>query len=236
MRGATVIALIGIDGAGKTTQAKALADRLRAAGVPATYFENPGGRPLWNRLAHALGRRDGPHLFGRTGYVALEASVRWLAIARAVLVSRLTGRAAVMDRWSWCQYVVMRVRGDRGGRLARLAYGIFPRPGVVCFLAVSPEVAQQRVLARGIDTEELPYLRALDAGYRELPEFGTFTVVDADGGPAEVRAALDRVLRTALGPAPEVRDRRAALRRPARRLAARGQPRRSSQRRRSDRR
>ncbi|MGK5675552.1 dTMP kinase [Micromonospora sp. URMC 106] len=202
---ATIIALVGIDGAGKTTQAKALAGRLNAAGAPATYFENAGGRPLWNRLARALGRRDGPHLFGRTGYVALEATVRWLAIARAVLVSRLTGRTAVMDRWSWCQHVVMRVRGDRGGRLARLAYGIFPPPDLVCFLAVSPELAQQRVLARGIDTEELPYLRALDAGYRGLPEFGTFTVVDADGGPAEVRAALDRAVRTALGRASGVR-------------------------------
>ncbi|MEU4781142.1 thymidylate kinase [Micromonospora sp. NPDC023633] len=198
MRRATIIALVGVDGAGKTTQARALADRLTSAGVPASYFENAGGRPLWNRLAQALGHRDGPHLFGRTGYVTIEATVRWLAIARAVLVARLTGRTAVMDRWSWCQYVVMRVRGDRGGRLARLAYAIFPRPGLVCFLAVSPERAQQRVLARGIDTEELAHLRGLDAGYRGLPEFGTFTVIDANGDPAEVGAALDRVVRAAL--------------------------------------
>jgi len=198
MRRPTIIALVGVDGAGKTTQAKALADRLTSAGVPASYFENAGGRPLWNRLAHALGRRDGPHLFGRTGYVALEATVRWLAIARAVLLSRLTGRTAVMDRWSWCQYVVMRARADRGGRLVRSAYAIFPRPGLVCFLAVSPERAQQRVLVRGIDTEELAHLRALDAGYRGLPEFGTFTVIDAEGGPIEVGAALDLAVRAAL--------------------------------------
>ncbi|MCX4388291.1 hypothetical protein OG777_15315 [Micromonospora peucetia] len=80
-----------------------------------------------------------------------------------------------MDRWSW-----------------------FPQPSLVCFLTVSPERARQRVLARGIDTEELAHLRALDAGCRGLPEFGTFTVIDVDGEPSEVGAALDRVVRAAL--------------------------------------
>ena len=61
-----MIALVGVDGSGKSTQARALARRLTAAGVPASYFENAGGRPLWNRLARAVGRRDGPALFGRT--------------------------------------------------------------------------------------------------------------------------------------------------------------------------
>ncbi|GAA4572549.1 hypothetical protein GCM10023176_35690 [Micromonospora coerulea] len=65
---------------------------------------------------------------------------------------------------------------------------------MVCFLATSPTVAQRRVLARGIDSEELAHLRALDAGYRALPEFATFVVVDGDGDPDEVAAALDRVV------------------------------------------
>ena len=65
---------------------------------------------------------------------------------------------------------------------------------MVCFLATSPAVAQRRVLARGIDTEELDHLRALDAAYRALPEFGSFVVVDGDGGPDEVATALDRVV------------------------------------------
>ncbi|MGN9812460.1 hypothetical protein ACTMSW_24285 [Micromonospora sp. BQ11] len=38
------------------------------------------------------------------------------------------------------------------------------------------------------------YLAALDEGYRSLPEFGSFVVVDADTDAAAVRAALDAVL------------------------------------------
>ncbi|MFF4894222.1 dTMP kinase [Micromonospora chersina] len=194
MARSVMIALVGVDGSGKSTQARALARRLTARGVPATYFENAGGRPLWNRLAWALGRADGPALFGRTLYPALEATVRALAMARTVFVARLTGRTAVLDRWTWCQDVIMAARGDRGRRAVRAAYAIFPRPSVVCFLATSPEVAQRRVAARGIDTEELAHLRALDAAYRALPEFGSFVVLDGDGDPDGVAAALDRTV------------------------------------------
>ncbi|GAB3188259.1 hypothetical protein GCM10027259_56860 [Micromonospora palomenae] len=193
-----IIALLGVDGSGKSTQARALARRLSERGVPATYFENAGGRPLWNRLAHRLGRRDGVHLFGRRFYPALEATVRWLAVARAVAGVRLTGRVGVMDRWTWCQYVIMRARGDRGGRLVRAAYALFPRPDLVCFLAVSPALAQRRVQERGIDTEELGHLAALDAAYRALPEFADFRVLDGEADPTAVAAALDRLVRPAV--------------------------------------
>ncbi|WP_091320928.1 dTMP kinase [Micromonospora chersina] len=199
MARSVMIALVGVDGSGKSTQARALARRLTARGIPATYFENAGGRPLWNRLARALGRADGPALFGRTLYPALEATVRALAMARAVLVARLTGRTAVLDRWTWCQDVIMAARGDRGRRAVRAGYAIFPRPAVVCFLATSPEVAQRRVAARGIDTEELAHLRALDAAYRALPEFGSFVVLDGDADPDEVAAALDRTVSPLVG-------------------------------------
>ncbi len=56
----------------------------------------------------------------------------------------------------------------------RAAYAVFPRPTVVCFPATTPEAAQRRALARGVDTEELGHLRALAAAYRALPEFGSF--------------------------------------------------------------
>ncbi|MCW3840859.1 thymidylate kinase [Micromonospora yasonensis] len=194
-----MIALLGVDGSGKSTQARALARRLTDRGVPATYFENAGGRPLWNRLARALGRADGVALFGRTLYPVLEATVRALAMARTVLVARLTGRTAVLDRWTWCQYVIMAARGDQGRRAVQAAYALFPRPTVVCLLATSPPVAQRRVAERGIDTEELAHLRALDAAYRALPEYASFVVLDGDGGREEVAAALDRIVSPLVG-------------------------------------
>src|SRR3712207_3136909 len=98
------IALVGIDGSGKTTQAHRLAEDLTAHGCPATYWQNAGGRRWFGRLAQRLGRRDALDLLGRRGLMVTESVLRWLAIARAVRGSRPGRPIAVMDRYAACQY------------------------------------------------------------------------------------------------------------------------------------
>ena len=105
-----MIVLIGVDGSGKSTAARRLAQDLTAAGNPARYFENAGGRPIIDALAHRLGCRDGRHLLGHRLHLAVEATIRWLAIARAIVVSTVTRRVAIMDRYTYCQYALIRVR------------------------------------------------------------------------------------------------------------------------------
>lgn len=194
-----IIALVGIDGSGKTTHARWLAGWLTSQGLAATAFGNPGGRVALDRFARRLGFASAAAVLGRRGFVALEAAIRWLLIARALLRARLTGRIAVMDRYAYCQYATIRARGDRWERLARAMYAVFPRPDLVCFLAVSPAEAQRRIRARAFDSEELSYLAAADAGYRSLPEFTGFTALDADPAPERVQAALAALVTTVLG-------------------------------------
>lgn len=181
------VALIGIDGSGKTTQAHRLADALTAAGHPATYHRNAGGRRWLGRVAHRLGRPDAQRLLGRSGLLVVESVLRWLAIAAALLGRLATGRIAVMDRYSACQYASIRAHGGRRWeRLARLGYRLFPRPQVTFLLAVDPAEAYRRIEQRGTDHESMEYLTAADAAYRSLPEYPTFVVVDAGRPPEEV--------------------------------------------------
>ena len=75
------VALVGIDGSGKTTAAQALARELRArADVSARYFENAGGRPPLDWLAHTLGRTDAIDLFGPSRYQRIEQRVEPLGV------------------------------------------------------------------------------------------------------------------------------------------------------------
>ncbi|SDX91509.1 thymidylate kinase [Micromonospora pattaloongensis] len=198
------MALIGVDGSGKTTQAHRLAAALTQRGVPAMYAQNAGGRRWFGRLAARLGRGDAQRLLGRTGLLLVESTLRWLAIARAVLRSILGGRVAVMDRYAVCQYASIRSHGaPQWEPVARIAYSVFPPPDVTFLLTVDPQEAQRRIEARGTDSETLQFLTAASCAYRSLPESRTFVVVDANGTPDEVSRAIDEELRGWLPDGPE---------------------------------
>jgi thymidylate kinase len=192
-----VVALVGVDGSGKTTQAHRLAAALTEAGHPATYWQNAGGRRWFGRLAKRLGRGgDAQRLLGRAGLLLVESILRWLAIARALLRSRLRGRIAVMDRYAVCQYAS--IRAHEGSRvaewLARRAYALFPRPDVTFFLAVTPSEAVRRIDLRAEDHESECFLAESAAAYRSLPEFASFEVIDGNGTVDQVTARIQERL------------------------------------------
>jgi dTMP kinase len=200
VKSALVIALVGIDGSGKTTQAIRLAAELCLAGLPARYGRNAGGRRFLGLVALHLGRRDAVALVGQRGLLVVESLLRWLAIARSLLVARLTGRVAVMDRYTVCQLVSLRVH-DGGGllhRLVRAAYAVFPAPTVMLYLDIPPEQAYRRVEQRGSDHEELAYLMDCRAAYLDLAS--TAIRVDASGTTEEVAAAIASAVWPSLRP------------------------------------
>ena len=183
---------MGIDGSGKTTQAHRIAELLAAAGIPAAYRRNAGGRHWFGRLAQRIGVRDGERLLGDGGMMVVELGLRWLAMARARVLTFVHRDVSVMDRYAVCQYASIRAHGGRRAaeRLARVAYGVFPAPDVTFLLAVEPGTAYQRIEVRGTDHESLEFLAGAAAAYRGLPEHDTFVTVDAGGTPDSVTAAI----------------------------------------------
>lgn len=179
----------------KVSSARYRARRYASARCPgrstrADSFANPGGRRALDRLARRLCGRRAAEAVGVHAVLAVETTVRWLALARAVTVARLRRRGAVMDRYTHCQHANLIARQTRGTRLVRLPYAVFPRPDVVVLLDLPPRQAHQRIGRRGTDDEDLHYLITTDRAYRALPEATDFVIVDVSQSPRQVAAAL----------------------------------------------
>lgn len=94
------IVLDGLDGCGKSTQARRLRDRLRGAGHEVVHAREPGGTPLGERVRAIL-------LDPELGDVAPLAEVFLYQASRAQIVDAVirpaldAGRVVVCERWHY---------------------------------------------------------------------------------------------------------------------------------------
>lgn len=181
-----VIALVGIDGAGKTTQAHRLTARLAERGIPAYYHLAANGRRVLSNMAKRLGAGDSVELLGANLALRAETAMRRLNLAWSLRADLL-----VADRYSYCQYARTRMLCPEIEPWVRKAMRGVPRPAITFFLDMPPELASARVTSRGIDEEPVDGLRALDRAYRSLPEFESFIHVDATGTAGDVGVRID---------------------------------------------
>lgn len=186
--GGVFIVFEGGDGAGKTTQIKALVPALEAEGHTVTATHEPGGTPLGIQIRRLL-------LHG--GVVTPEAEALLFAADRAQHVAGLIrpalarGEVVVSDRYADSTLAYQGAREELlQGRLRELSTfatgGLVPHLTVL--LDVTPEVGRSRRGATADRIESAPeaYHRAVRANFlalaREAPK--RYLVLDA-GLPVE---------------------------------------------------
>jgi dTMP kinase len=174
----------GVDGSGKSTQARLLAERLRAEGRDVVLTREPGGTDLGERLRETL-------LWGREA-IAPWAEAALFAAARAQLVDEVVrpalarGADVVCERYldSSLAYQGL-ARGLGVERVLELnllvTSGILPDRTFL--ILVPPEEAAVR---RGdepdrIESEGLGFAAEVDRAYRELARIFAQRVVVVDG-------------------------------------------------------
>jgi dTMP kinase len=102
------ITLEGIEGAGKSTVAAALAVALRAHGLTVVATREPGGTPLAERLREVVLQRG-------TERIAPEAETLLMFAARAVHVENLIRPALARGEWVICDRYTDATRAYQGG-------------------------------------------------------------------------------------------------------------------------
>lgn len=196
---ATLVSLAGLDGAGKTTQARLLAQWLADCGYSVAIEAPPGpslARRTLSELADELGIADYHDVFGPDATHLMTAFMRYRDWAERVLPVLPKRQWVVTDRSAVCHYAAAKAVGATNEADLRLLLGRLPRPDLLIYLDVSPREAHRRLAARGgAGQEEMAFLLANDRAYRELPEFGDFEIVPGSGSVEQVQARLREALR-----------------------------------------
>ncbi len=195
------IAFEGGEGAGKSTQARLLAEALRARGLTVVVTREPGGTPGAEAIRTLL-----LHPPGETGWTA-QAEALLFAAARADHVAHLIRPALARGEWVICDRFVDSSRAYQGGAgglgddavAALHAFGSDGlRPDRVILLEGDEAALAARLASRGEATDAIEgrpadYHRAVAAAFRSLAEADPqgFARIQALGAPEEV---CDRIL------------------------------------------
>ena len=185
------VSLEGLDGVGKSTQARLLAERLRAAGHEVVECREPGGTPLGERVRSLV-------LDHGDWDVSPRAEALLFAASRAQLVADVIGPALARGAWVICdRYIDSSVAFQGGGR------GLGPEtvrdvslfatagllPDRTILLVTTPREAAD---ADRIESEGDGFRAAVAATFAAIAEAEPARVaaVDAD---ADVATVADRV-------------------------------------------
>lgn len=196
-----LVAVVGIDGAGKTSQVGKLAEWFEGLGNTTRCFLNQTQLPV-RRSLDAIAEEEGftGHLemIGAATIRLISACAKLSALAPVEEALRTPRAVALADRYTVCQYAAVRLQKADNEDFLRRLNRILPQPDLTLFLDVTPEIAQERIRVRGIDEESLEFLVDFREAYRSLPEFEDFVVVDGNGTFDEVQELLRKEIQHAL--------------------------------------
>ena len=192
------ITLEGIDGSGKSTQARRLADGLRANGRDPLLTREPGGSPGAEEIRRLLVEGDPDRWSGETE-ILLFTAARRDHLEKTIRPALEAGRIVISDRFADSTRVYQgAARGDQRAivdRLHDMAIGI--EPDLTLVIDMEPEVALMRGLARNSGEDRFEELGAafqtrLRDGFHALAaEYpGRCHLVDGNRDPDTVAADI----------------------------------------------
>lgn len=185
------ICLEGLDGCGKTTQAKLLVRKLRRS-CDAVYTAEPSrgniGKFIKKHCLHGDKRSSG------VVEALLFAADRFDHVENTVLPALKRGRIVVSDRYVYSSLAYQGATGLHLEWIEKINERAV-RPDLAIFIDVEPETVVQRLKPRKSVMENLETQRKVREVYMKFVEKGELVRVDGNKSKSEVAADLAAVVR-----------------------------------------
>jgi dTMP kinase len=183
-----LIAIEGIDGSGKTTQANLLADYLRGRGLTVLATKEPTRGPWGQKL------RESKH----AGRLSPSEELRYFIedrrqhVVEEIAPALSRGEVVIVDRYYYSTVAYQGARGLDPAELLRKNQEFAPIPDLVVLLDVDPRVGIERIQKRGDQQDEFEKLEDLTnvrAVFGQLDEPHIFKI-DGHLPPGTIHAAI----------------------------------------------
>jgi dTMP kinase len=192
MTSGLLIAFEGIDGSGKSTQARRFADWAQARGREVVRTREPTDGPWGRKIREArFTARMSPE-----DELAAFVADRKEHVATLINPALARGAVVVVDRYYYSTAAYQGARGLDPKALLALNREFAPRPDLVVLVDVEPKVALDRITARGQGVDLFETLEALTnvrANFLAMASEPHFARID---GAQPTDAVFDELIRT----------------------------------------
>lgn len=154
-----LIAFEGIDGSGKSTQARRFVEWVRAQGREVVHSREPTDGPWGRKIREARFKER----LSPTDELAAFVEDRKEHVATLINPALTRGAVVVVDRYYYSTAAYQGARGLDPKELVALNRAFAPKPDVVVLVDVDPKQSLERIAARGQGIDLFETLEALTA-------------------------------------------------------------------------
>jgi dTMP kinase len=158
LKGGFLVAIEGIDGAGKTTIAALLAQYCGERGILCMLSKEPTGLSFGQQMRESA----------KSGRLSAEEELDFFLkdriehYRRAVKPALDQGAVVILDRYYWSTAAYQGARGLSPDEICDLNEAEVPKPDLVLLLDVAPEIGLSRIRSRGDTPNDFEKREALE--------------------------------------------------------------------------
>jgi dTMP kinase len=187
-----LVAIEGIDGAGKSTQSRLLFEKLKNSGYSVVLLHEPTNGQ-WGEKIRDLAK-NGRHKITAQEELELFYQDRLEDVEKNIRPKMLEKNVVIMDRYYFSSIAYQGVRGLNPDYVEKRNEGIAPEPDILIILDISPSDSLKRIRATRAEGpnhfEEAKYLEKVRRLF--LQQFGGrdyVAIIDGNGSHSEQEVA-----------------------------------------------